>query len=199
MAETIAEAVVAQIQQNFGDTLKVFGDGDLDWAAVAIEVTSQLLILTLYVAVFLVAYGVMISAIRLVIGKRRATHPLFGYARTGMRYLFALGALLVILAQFGASPELLKAVARAGLMALGFFVVWLVLRRLIAKTMSRYQLDASVRQLVENVFSVFTATFAVVTVLAQFGFDVVSIVAGLGIVGIAVGFAPNNHCNVEAD
>ncbi|WP_303290188.1 mechanosensitive ion channel family protein [Marinobacter sp. SS5-14b] len=189
MAETIAEAVVAQIKQNLGDTLKVFGDGQLDWGAVAIEVASQLLILTLYVAVFLAAYGVVISVIRLVIGKRRTTHPLFGYARTGLRYLFALGALLVILAQFGASPDLLKATARAGLMALGFFVAWLVLKRLIAKTMSRYRLDASIRQLVENVFSVLTATFAVVTVLAQFGFDVVSIVAGLGIVGIAVGFA----------
>lgn len=189
MAETIAEAVVAQIKQNFGDTLKVFGEGDLDWAAVAIEVTSQLLILVLYVTLFLAAYGVVISVIRLVIGKRRVTHPLFGYARTGLRYLFALGALLVILAQFGASPDLLKATARAGLMALGFFVAWLVLKRLIAKTMSRYRLDASIRQLVENVFSVLTATFAVVTVLAQFGFDVVSIVAGLGIVGIAVGFA----------
>ncbi len=189
MAETIAEAVVAQIKQNFGDTLKVFGEGDLDWAAVAIEVTSQLLILVLYVTLFLAAYGVVISVIRLVIGKRRVTHPLFGYARTGLRYLFALGALLVILAQFGASPDLLKATARAGLMALGFFVAWLVLKRLIAKTMSRYRLDASIRQLVENVFSVLTATFAVVTVLAQFGFDVVSIVAGLGIVGIAMGFA----------
>lgn len=189
MAETIAEAVVAQIKQNFGDTLKVFGEGDLDWAAVAIEVTSQLLILVLYVTLFLAAYGVVISVIRLVIGKRRVTHPLFGYARTGLRYLFALGALLVILAQFGASPDLLKATARAGLMALGFFVALLVLKRLIAKTMSRYRLDASIRQLVENVFSVLTATFAVVTVLAQFGFDVVSIVAGLGIVGIAVGFA----------
>ena len=189
MVETIAEAVVAQIKQNFGDTLKVFGEGDLDWAAVAIEVTSQLLILVLYVTLFLAAYGVVISVIRLVIGKRRVTHPLFGYARTGLRYLFALGALLVILAQFGASPDLLKATARAGLMALGFFVALLVLKRLIAKTMSRYRLDASIRQLVENVFSVLTATFAVVTVLAQFGFDVVSIVAGLGIVGIAVGFA----------
>ena len=74
-------------------------------------------------------------------------------------------------------------------MALGFYVAWLVLARLIKDNMVRYKMDPSIRQLVENMFSVIVSALAVVTVLAQFGFDVVSIVAGLGIVGIAVGFA----------
>ena len=74
-------------------------------------------------------------------------------------------------------------------MALGFYVAWLVLARLIKDSMVRYKMDPSIRQLVENLFSVVVSALAVVTVLAQFGFDVVSIVAGLGIVGIAVGFA----------
>ena len=66
---------------------------------------------------------------------------------------------------------------------------WLAIGRLLRETMNRYRLEPSIRQLVENLFSVLTVTFAAVTVLSQFGFDVVSIVAGLGIVGIAVGFA----------
>ena len=74
-------------------------------------------------------------------------------------------------------------------MVLGFYVVWVVFRRLIKEGTSRYRMDPSIRQLVENLFAVIAATLAVVTVLAQFGFDVVSIIAGLGIVGIAVGFA----------
>ncbi len=111
--------------------------------------------------------------------------------RTGIRYLFGLGGLLVIMAQFEASPDLLKGMARAGLMALGFFVGWLAIGRLLRETMNRYRLEPSIRQLVENLFSVLTVTFAAVTVLSQFGFDVVSIVAGLGgiVGGIAVGFA----------
>lgn len=74
-------------------------------------------------------------------------------------------------------------------MVLGFYVAWVVFGRLIKDGSPRYRMDPSIRQLVENLFAVVVATLAVVTVLAQFGFDVVSIIAGLGIVGIAVGFA----------
>jgi len=74
-------------------------------------------------------------------------------------------------------------------MALGFFVAWLVLKRILQEAMSRYKADLSIRQLVNNLLSVLLSTFATITILAQFGFDVLSIVAGLGIVGIAVGFA----------
>lgn len=189
MAESIFAAVREQITQNVSDTLNAFGDGQADWGELAVHVLSQLLISALYLGLFLVVYALLISIVRFAVGKKRAQHPLFNHARTGIRYLFGLGALLVIMAQFGAAPELLKSMARAGLMALGFFVGWLVAGRLIREAMSRYRLDPSIRQLVENLFSVLTATFAAVTVLAQFGFDVVSIVAGLGIVGIAVGFA----------
>ncbi|WP_228705794.1 hypothetical protein [Marinobacter sp. es.048] len=78
------------------------------------------------------------------------------------------GALVVIIAQFGVSPEVLKVMARAGFMVLGFYVVWVVFRRLIKDGTSRYRMDPSIRQLVQNLFAV---------------------IAGLGIVGIAVGFA----------
>lgn len=189
MAESFIGSVRAQIEKNVSDTLNAFGDGQMDWVEFAIHALSQLLISVFYLGLFLAVYGVLISVVRFVVGKKRAAHLLFGHARTGLRYLFGLGALLVIMAQFGAVPELLKAMARAGLMALGFFVAWLVFGRLLREATSRYRLDPSIRQLVENLFSVLIATFAAVTVLAQFGFDVVSIVAGLGIVGIAVGFA----------
>lgn len=100
-----------------------------------------------------------------------------------------MALLLAVLAQFGAAPKLLGAVAKAGFMALGFYVGWLVLKRVVQETMSRYKIDLSIRQLVNNLLSVLLSTFASITILAQFGFDVLSIVAGLGIVGIAVGFA----------
>lgn len=189
MAESLWQSVRDQIDQNLSDTLAALIHGETDWVSLAGHVLSQLLISVIYLGALLVVYGFLVSLLRFGLGKRRASKPWFGHVRTGIRYLFVLGGLLVIMAQFGADAGLMKSVARAGLMALGFFVGWLAIGRLLRKTMSRYQLEPSMRQLVENLFAVLTVTFASVTLLSQFGFDVVSIVAGLGIVGIAVGFA----------
>ncbi|WP_298447073.1 mechanosensitive ion channel family protein [uncultured Marinobacter sp.] len=182
-------AVVEQLKKNLGDTLDAFGGHEVAWREVGAYVLSQVVISILYLVLFLGAYLVVIGLCRLVAGKRNVDSPMFRHGRSGLRYLTGLGALLIILAQFGAGIEFLKAVARAGLLALGFYVAWLVVRRLTAETLRRNQLDASIQQLAGNVLSVVMATFAVVTILAQFGFDLLSIVAGLGIVGIAVGFA----------
>jgi len=189
MAETFSGAVIEQLKKNLGDTVQALGGGQVDWGELGVHALSQLLISVFYLALFLGAYLAVVGLTRLVIGKRRADHPLFGHVSRGLRYLAGLAALLVILAQFGAGATFLAAMAKAGLMALAFFVVWLALGRLIREATTRYRMDPSIRQLVENLFSVLAVTFAIVTVLAQFGFDVVSIVAGLGIVGIAVGFA----------
>ncbi|WP_323750192.1 mechanosensitive ion channel family protein [Marinobacter sp.] len=188
MVEFIA-VVVEQLKKNLGDTLSAFGGHEFAWREVGAYVLSQVAISILYLALFLSAYLVLIGLVRLVAGKQNMDRSIFRHGKTGLRYLAGLGALLVILAQFGAGVEFLKAVARAGLLALGFYVAWLVIRRLTAETLRRNRLDASIQQLAGNVLSVVMSTFAVVTILAQFGFDLLSIVAGLGIVGIAVGFA----------
>lgn len=189
MAESFAAAVAEQLRQNLGEALLAVTGEDAEWGEFAAQLLSQLLISILYLALFVGAYLLLTGTIRLVIGKQRAQQPFFSQVRSGARYLAGLGALLVILAQFGASPEFLKAMARAGLMVLGFFVAWMIVGRLMKEGVTRYRLDPSIRQLVENLFSVLAGTLALVTVLAQFGFDVLSIIAGLGIVGIAVGFA----------
>ncbi|MFN2360842.1 MAG: mechanosensitive ion channel family protein [Marinobacter sp.] len=189
MAETFFDDLVGQLRRNIGDAFQTLSVDDMEWGEFLAQILSQLLLSVLYLAVFFGAYLVLIGVLRILLGRRRAKLPLFLQVRSSLRYLFGLGALVVILAQFGASPEVLKAMARAGLMALGFYVAWLVVSRLVKDGMTRYQVDPSIRQLVENLFSVFVTTLVLVTVLAQFGFDVISIVAGLGIVGIAVGFA----------
>ncbi|MCR8913380.1 mechanosensitive ion channel family protein [Marinobacter panjinensis] len=189
MAESFAAAVAEQLRQNLGEALLAVTGEDAEWGEFAAQLLSQLVISILYLALFIGAYLLLTGTIRLVIGKQRAQQPFFSQVRSGARYLAGLGALLVILAQFGASPEFLKAMARAGLMVLGFFVAWMIVGRLMKEGVTRYRLDPSIRQLVENLFSVLAGTLALVTVLAQFGFDVLSIIAGLGIVGIAVGFA----------
>ncbi|MGP9831838.1 mechanosensitive ion channel family protein [Marinobacter sp. GH_1] len=189
MIEGFTGAVGEQLKQNLGDTLEAMAGGQVDWAELAVYVFSQVLVSAIYLGLFIGGYLLIIGTLRIVVGKRRSQSALFSQVRTGLKYLFALGALLVILAQFGAGPGFLKAMARAGFMALGFFVGWLVLARLMKEAIGRYGMDPSIRQLIENLFAVLMVTFAVVAILAQFGFDVLSIVAGLGIVGIAVGFA----------
>lgn len=189
MIEGFTGAVGEQLKQNLGDTLEAMAGGQVDWAELAVYVFSQVLVSAIYLGLFIGGYLLITGTLRIVVGKRRSQSALFSQVRTGLKYLFALGALLVILAQFGAGPGFLKAMARAGFMALGFFVGWLVLARLMKEAIGRYGMDPSIRQLIENLFAVLMVTFAVVAILAQFGFDVLSIVAGLGIVGIAVGFA----------
>ena len=127
MAEALFESVRSQIAQNLSATLDALAGGQTDWVALAGHVLSQLLISVIYLGILLLVYAILISLIRLVVGSRRSSKPWFGQLRTGIRYLFGLGGLLVIMAQFEASPELLKGMARAGLMALGFFVGWLPL------------------------------------------------------------------------
>ena len=189
MIEHFAGAVAEQLKQNLSDTLEAMAGGQVDWSETAVYVLSQMLVSVIYLGLFIGVYLLIIGMLKIAAGTRRSQSVFFSQVRTGLKYLFALGALLVILAQFGAGPDFLKAMARAGFMALGFFVGWLVLARLMKEAISRYGMDPSIRQLIENLFAVLMVTFAVVAILAQFGFDVLSIVAGLGIVGIAVGFA----------
>ncbi len=189
MAEGMWQAVTEQLRKNLGDSLQALGAGQVDWTGLGVSSISQLLILALYLGLYAGAYLVLVTVLKAVIGPRRAGGVMFGHVRTTLRYLMGLGFLLTVFAQFGASVEFLQSVAKAGFIALGFYVAWLVLGRVIAESMQRAHLDPSIRQLVDNLFSVLLVAFGAVTVLAQFGFDVLSIVAGLGIVGIAVGFA----------
>ena len=189
MAESFGADLIEQLRRNLGDAFLAVSGDNLDWGALLVQILSQLLVSVIYLGVFLGVYLILIATLRLGLGERRTKTALYAQVRLGLRYLAGLGALMVILAQFGVAPEVLKAMARAGFMVLGFYVVWVVFQRLIKEGTSRYQLDPSIRQLIENLFAVIAVTLAVVTVLAQFGFDVVSIIAGLGIVGIAVGFA----------
>lgn len=189
MPQAFLVKLLEQVQSNLGDTLDAIGSDDVTWLALASYGLSQLLVSLLYVLLFISAYLLLMTVLKLLVGKRRAQSTAFNHVRTTLRYLTGLTLLLAVLAQFGAAPKLLGAVAKAGFMALGFFAAWLLLKRILQETMSRYKADLSIRQLVNNLLSVLLSTFATVTILAQFGFDVLSIVAGLGIVGIAVGFA----------
>ena len=189
MAQSLMATLIEQLRNNLGDTLSAFGAGDVNWNSVAAYVIGQVLVSLVYLALFVGSYWLLMVLLRALAGPRHVKSVMFVHVQTALRYFTGLGLLLAMLAQFGAGPPFLAAAAKAGFIALGFYVSWLVIGRLLHETMSRYNADPSIWQLVKNLLSVLLFTFAAITVLAQFGFDVVSIVAGLGIVGIAVGFA----------
>lgn len=183
------DRLIERLDDNLAATLQSIGVDKVDWSELAVNLAGEIVVSLVYLLLFVVLYGVAMLLLRPVTRRLGENSALLRHLRLGVRYLMVLGALLVVFAQFGASNNVLAAIARAGLMALAFFVGWLLLVQLINRLMTYYTVDTSLRQLADNVFLVVIVALGFVTVLAQFGFDVLSIVAGLGIVGIAVGFA----------
>jgi len=158
-------------------------------AELAARSLSQLLVASVLIAVFGAGYlclrWLMHHLMRRFSLQDQTLKPLI----LGLRYIFFLLTALAIMAQLGVARELLVAAGRAAMIALMFYVAWAVVTRILITLLMRYHLDPSIEQLMRNVVSVMIVTFGVVTVLGQFGFDILSMVAGLGIVGLAVGFA----------
>ena len=73
------------------------------------------------------------------------------------------------------------------------FLFWVVLRvsqTLISRSLQRSRrIDAGVQQLILRMARVVVLTFATITVLGELGIEVAALIAGLGIAGIALGFA----------
>jgi small conductance mechanosensitive channel len=73
-----------------------------------------------------------------------------------------------------------------------FLVFWLVskiVRRIIHGIGAAANLEAEVRELVEDVAGIIVLAFGLITALATLGINVTALVAGLGLTGFALGFA----------
>ncbi|MDX1634633.1 MAG: mechanosensitive ion channel family protein [Marinobacter sp.] len=189
MASSFADQLWQQFLVNLADSINALGLSDPQLSTLVMDGLGQLAVSLVLLGVFALAYLPVAVVLKLV-GKRMGrSRVLVHHLLVGLRYLFLLLALLALMGQYGASADLVKATTRAGFLALGFYALWLAASRLLHEFRRRYHFDPSLGQLLKNSLSVLLVVFAAVTVLSQFGFDVVSIVAGLGIVGIAVGFA----------
>ncbi|MCK8515350.1 mechanosensitive ion channel family protein [Methylonatrum kenyense] len=181
--------LLGALRRSLIDTFGVFETGETDLATLAASWLSQLIVSVILISIFLLAYLGIRRAMRAMLLRIGLSEQVFNPVFIGLRYVFFLLTALAIMAQLGVSPDLLKAVARAAMIALMFYVAWAVVTKILITMLQRYQLDPSIEQLMRNVVSVLIVAFGIVTVLAQFGFDILSVVAGLGIVGLAVGFA----------
>ena len=189
MADSSISLLWKQFYESLTDTGDALGVSGLNWQDLAVAAVGQLLVSMMILVLFGTVYWLLASLLRLVLGRANYGMRPFMSARTVLRYLLGLAAIVAILAQYGAPDGLLKGAARAGLMALAFYVLWLLLSRGLTSSLSRHHIDSSLEQLCKNTLSVSLIAMGAITVMAQFGFDVLSIIAGLGIVGIAVGFA----------
>ncbi|MDO4896840.1 MAG: mechanosensitive ion channel family protein [Moraxella sp.] len=109
--------------------------------------------------------------------------------RAVLRYAWIVISVLAVMTQIGIKTPTITATAKATTWAGFYYVLWANSGQILASVFRHYELNASIEQLLKNLISVIIMVLALGTILAQFGFDIVSLVAGLGIVGLAVGFA----------
>ncbi|MCC5794870.1 MAG: mechanosensitive ion channel family protein [Chromatiales bacterium] len=171
------------------ETFAALGGGDPDLVPMLVVGLNRLLVAAALIVIFVGAYVILRRMLRAVLRRAKTGDELYGPLSLGLRYVTFLAAAIAIMAQFGIAGATLAAVARAAVVALIFYVAWMISTRLLLGMLKHYDLDRSIEQLLRNVVSVLIVAFGIVTVLSQFGFDILSVIAGLGIVGLAVGFA----------
>ncbi|MDP5291982.1 mechanosensitive ion channel family protein [Oceanimonas sp. CHS3-5] len=178
-----------QFRNSLEDTGNALGLSGYNWQELAVYGVGQLLVTLMIGLLFWLLYVAGCLVVRWLLGRLGYGAGPYRTGRVVLRYLLGLATLVAILAQYGAEDGVIKGMARAGLMALAFYMVWQLLSHGLINRLSRRHLDSSLVQLCKNTLSVSLMALGAITVMAQFGFDVLSIIAGLGIVGIAVGFA----------
>lgn len=189
MNDTDVTLLWQQFRQSLEDTGSALGLSGYNWQELLVYGLGQLLVTLMIMLLFWLLYVAGCLLMRWLLGRLDRGAGPYRTGRVVLRYLLGLATLVAIAAQYGAADGVIKGMARAGLMALAFYVLWQLLSRGLITRLSRRHLDSSLVQLCKNTLSVSLMALGAITVMAQFGFDVLSIIAGLGIVGIAVGFA----------
>ena len=188
---TFVERVVAELWRSLAETFGLLGqqNEELRLSEVLADWLTKAIVVLLIALIIWVAYWLVRWVARWLVKRFDPPQVITGPLFHGLRYVFFLLGALAILSQFRVPAELLSSVAAAALLAFGFYLGWIVLRHVLDDAMKRYKLDPSLEQLARNIVGVVVLAFAFVTVLSQFGINVVSVLAGLGVAGIAVGFA----------
>lgn len=164
----------------------------LAWTSLRNAVTSwglRLLAVLLLAALFALLYRLLMAGAR---GAARrfaalgAWLPLFNTSA----WLSCLSFFLIsAVSLFPVSAKLTAPLARVYLVLLLLFLSWALLRRILVRLFARFGLDASLELLAENVSLGVWIAVGLYLVFQQFGINLLPILGGLGIAGVAVGFA----------
>lgn len=189
-AAAFFEKIVQDLQQSIyialGGSLE---DQSFDWANRGLQfatVAMKILILLLVIGFF---YWLFVYVLKHAKKMLRLSDRHIRIIRSTLRYIWFVLSLLAIMTQIGINVDTIKAFAKASTWAGLFYVTWAMSGQAVHWLLRQYDINESIEQLCHNLLSVLIFFLACATILAQFGFDIVSLVAGLGIVGIAVGFA----------
>ena len=161
----------------------------IDWSSQAVELASTGIKILILLAVLGFFYWLAIYILKKSRTKIRLNERRTKIVRSIFRYIWIVASLIAIMSQINFEPETIKATAKASTWAGIYYVLWASSGQIIHRILQHYGLNASIEQLLQNILSVLLLVLGLASVMAQFGFDIVSLVAGLGIVGLAVGFA----------
>ena len=161
----------------------------LDWSSQAVDLASTGIKILILLAVLGFFYWLAIYILKQSKAKIRLNERRTKIVRSVLRYIWVVASLIAIMSQIYFEPDTIKATAKASTWAGIYYVLWASSGQIIHRVLQHYGLNASIEQLLKNILSVLLLVLGLASVMAQFGFDIVSLVAGLGIVGLAVGFA----------
>lgn len=159
------------------------GGPNVDVGDLLVKLTVSLLIILLATAVYILARRTLRWTLTRSHFPKDAQGPIFLALRG---FVLAL-AVLAILGQFGVSRAVLGDAALAVIFAFLFYLGWWVTNRLLLAAVDRMGIERSLRQLLRNVIAVAVSAIGFVTVMDQFGVNVLAAITALGVVGIAVG------------
>lgn len=179
-------------QQLRASLLSTFGfldDGGDSLTVIMGRMASRVIVALLLILIFVLVYRGLRFILRWAVLRFRIPRDFSRPLAIGLRYMLTLLTLIAVLSQWGVKAKYISGLGQAGFMAFVYYVGWLIGIRMMTRALRRYDLDPSIVQLLRNMASVVIFAFAVASVLAQFGVNVVSLITGLGVIGIAVGFA----------
>jgi len=78
---------------------------------------------------------------------------------------------------------------KAGIILLAFYLLYRILRKLLLNVIERFGLEKTIVNFLFLALKYVVMIFAIITALDQVGVNIASLIAGLGIAGIAIGFA----------
>lgn len=180
--------LLIELRDSLLQTLGLFDTEGESTVTVLARLLDQLVISLLLIVIFVLIYRLLRFGLRFLLRRfhlNKVERPLV----SGLGYTLSILAVLAVLSQFGVSDLVTGRIARASVVGFLFYVGWLLSLRFLTRGLTQYRLDPSILQLLRNVTSVLIFVFGIASVLSQFGVNIVSLVTGLGVVGIAVGFA----------
>ncbi|WP_229779086.1 mechanosensitive ion channel family protein [Deinococcus knuensis] len=152
------------------------------------ELTLSAALIGAYFLLYLGAWQLSRALIRrLVPGDLRPV--VLRAVRIGLRLTFLMLALLSSTALFGPLREYGPAIFRVYLLLLSLLVGWHFIQRFLQVQAGRWALDSSLTLLLMGVTRGVWAILGLYLVFGQFGINLLPILGGLGVVGLAVGFA----------